>query len=101
MKFYRIIFVLFTAFCTLFLYADDISELKQKAENGEVSAQFELGVKYYFGTDIEQNYEKAFYWTKKAAEQGEPAAEYNLGYLYQMGNGVEVDLNMARYWYEY
>ncbi len=100
MKNSRMGLVLFTAVCMTFLMAADIPELTRQAESGDANAQFDLAVKYYFGEDVEQNYENAFFWMKKAAEQGEVAAEYNLAYMYQTGEGIEIDIDLVREWYE-
>ena len=43
---------------------------KQLAEQGDSSAQNDLGIMYFNGEDIEQSYEEAEYWFRVAALQG-------------------------------
>ena len=49
---------------------------------------------------VEQDLEKAAYWTRKAAEQGHARAQNNLGDYYENGEGVEQSYVQAFYWYE-
>jgi hypothetical protein len=59
-----------------------------------------LGMAYYEGERVEQDFRKAADWFRKAAELGDFAAQRNLGYLYIKGEGVEKDLTEAREWLE-
>jgi TPR repeat protein/signal transduction histidine kinase len=61
-------------------------ELQQKANEGDVQAQFDLALCYLNGTGIEKNEELAFNWHKKAAEQGHVNAQFALGLSYLLGN---------------
>ena len=65
------------------------------AEQGDARAQYNLGVCYYFGEGVEQDYEEAVKWYRKAAEQGYARAQYNLGVCYYNGEGVEQDYEKA------
>ena len=69
------------------------------AEQGDASAQFNLGYCYDKGLGVEQNYEKAVEWYTKSAEQGNAYAQLNLGYCYDKGLGVEQDYEKAVEWY--
>jgi hypothetical protein len=60
----------------------------ESAEAGLEIAQYNLGVLYYSGTGVTQDYEQAFKWTQMAAEQGHTNSQYNLGTLYYNGLGV-------------
>jgi hypothetical protein len=42
-------------------------DIIERAEAGDRIAQFNLGVIYYNGDDVPQDYEKSFYWFEKAA----------------------------------
>src|SRR5690554_8203549 len=61
---------------TTMVYAQDpapsmyLDKLIDKAEQGDVKAQYDLGFRFEMGIDVDKNYEKALYWYKKAAEQG-------------------------------
>ena len=72
--------------------------LREKAENGDVESQFNLGIQYQDGKGVEQNFKEAVKWYRKAAEQGDSDAQNNLGFMYQKGQGVERDFGEARKW---
>ncbi|WP_418135103.1 tetratricopeptide repeat protein [Aeromonas veronii] len=72
---------------------------KQAAEQGDSSAQNELGVRYADGEDVPQNDRIAAIWLRKAAEQGNPSAHLNLGGVYERGQGVPQDYKLAYVWY--
>jgi uncharacterized protein len=63
-------------------------------------AQYNLGLMYFHGTGVSQDYEEAIKWFKLAAEQGVVRAQYNLGLMYFHGNGVLKDDAEAFKWYE-
>lgn len=74
-------------------------EIRQKAENGNIQAQSDLGLLYEQGNDVEKDYAKAFYWYKKSAMHGYDVAQYNVGSAYENGRGVQRDLQKAIEWY--
>ena len=43
-----------------FVYASDIASLETLVNKGDAEAQLMLGLKYYFGKGVEQDYKKAF-----------------------------------------
>lgn len=49
--------------------AQSFSEIKRLAENGDKVAQYNLGLCYYSGGGVAQDYTQAIYWFSKAAEQ--------------------------------
>lgn len=55
-------------------YVTALEEWKPLAEQGDAAAQFYLGVMYYYGRGVPQNYNEAVKWYTKAAEQGETPA---------------------------
>ncbi len=78
---------------------DELNKLFIKAQK-DPTAQFQLGVKYYAGKGIEQDYNKAFEYFKKSAEAGNVNAQYNLAVMYEDGLGTEKDINKAIKWYK-
>lgn len=64
----------------------------ESADAGVEIAQYNLGVLYYSGTGVAQDYSQAFKWTRMAAEQGHTNAQYNLGTLYYNGLGVRAEI---------
>lgn len=77
----------------------DISALIKNAEQGDVRAQFQLGLKYSNGEGIQQSEEEAVKWYLKAAEQEHAAAQNNLGVAYEKGRGVQQNDEEAFKWY--
>jgi len=62
------------------------------AENNYVQAQSMLGIWYYDGVIVKENFKEAVKWNTRAADNGCKIAKYNLGWLYYMGGeGVEQD----------
>ena len=71
----------------------------QETSEGDVHAQYELGVKYLNGRDVEQSDAQAAHWFKKAAEQGFARAQYRLGLMYYDGRGVVQNHKQAADWF--
>jgi len=78
----------------------DVKSLKKLAEQGDVNAQYNLGVMYNNGTGVEQNFKEAVKWYRKAAEQGQVYAQSNLGVIYAKGQGVDQDFKEALKWWQ-
>jgi TPR repeat protein len=79
--------------------ADQLNALKKRAEQSNARAQCSLGLCYYWGSGVAQDYAEAAKWYRKAAEQGNADAQYNLGVCYTEGQGVEKDYSEALKWY--
>ena len=80
---------------------DAFEIIKQKAENGDLSAQYELGAYYLTGTaTVPQDLEKAVYWIKKAAEKGYLNAQLQLAMCSEYGQGVPQSIDDAVFWYK-
>jgi len=69
------------------------------AEQGDRSAQYDLGVTDALGQGVPRDYTKAAQWFRKAAEQGHVDAQYNLGVMYSLGRGVPQDYAQADEWF--
>ena len=80
-------------------YATALKEWKPLAEEGDVDAQYYLGVLYDNGYGVPQDYKEAVRWYKLAAEQGVAEAQFNLGNMYYDGQGVSVDYKEAVRWF--
>ena len=72
-------------------FAGELSDLQRKAENGEVTTQFNLGVMYNTGQGVPQDDKQAAKWWRLAADQGDGKAQYYLGAMYAKGRGVPQD----------
>ena len=80
-------------------YATALRIFKSLAEQGEASAQLNLGVMYASGKGVPQDYKQAIQWFQRAAEQKEASAQHNLGVMYTNGKGVPQDYKQAFKWY--
>jgi TPR repeat protein len=63
-------------------------KLMEKANNGDASAQHELGIRYLLGRGFGVDTAKSAYWIQKAADQGFVIAQYNLGIFLNNGWGL-------------
>jgi TPR repeat protein len=79
--------------------AQDFQSHKEKAEQGDAEAQYNLGLMYDKGQGVVQDYKKAVKWYRKSAEQGYAMAQSNLGFAYGQGQGVVQDNKEAVRWY--
>ena len=80
-------------------YATAVQELRPLAEQGNATAQFNLGLMYRKGQGVPQDYKEALEWYRKAAEQGDAGAQFILGLMYDTGQGVPQDYKEAVEWY--
>ncbi len=64
---------------------------QESANGGYDLSQNSLGVLYYRGHLVEQDYAKSRYWYERSAAQGNAYALLNLGIMYQEVVGVEAD----------
>ena len=75
-----------------------LSSLREKAEQGDAYAQFNLGIMYAKGQGVPQDDKEAVRWVRAAAEQGNADAQFNLGIMYAEGQGVPQDDKEAVRW---
>ena len=98
---------------------DDLDSIRERAEKGEATAQFNLGLRLYRATltveDIVRKYggvplepskfkeygndQEAVKWFRKAAEQGYAPAQHKLGFMYEYGKGVRQQDQEAIKWF--
>ena len=65
-----------------------MTEWCRDAAQGQVYAQFNLGVVFAQGQGVPQDYTEAIKWYLLAAQQGNTDAQFNLGLMYTQGQGV-------------
>ena len=80
-------------------YAAALRLLGPLANQGDASAQFNLGLMYDKGQGVPQNHAEAVKWYRLAADQGDASAQYNLGVMYANGQGVPQNYAEAVKWY--
>ena len=69
------------------------------ADQGHVTAQFNLGVMHATGEGVPQDDREAVCWYRLAADQGDVDAQADLGFMYSTGRGVPQDDREAVRWY--
>jgi TPR repeat protein len=69
------------------------------AEQGNSKAQSNLGIMYFSGQGVTQDYKQAVKWTLLAAEQGFVNAQFTLGLVYENGLGTPQDNVYGHMWY--
>ena len=79
-------------------YATALNEWWPLAEEGDASAQYNLGYMFDKGKGIPQDYKTAVKWYTFSAEQGNARAQYSLGERYAFGDGVIKDMVYAHMW---
>lgn len=79
--------------------AQTLAETRERANAGDAVAQDDLGVMYYNGEAVPQDYVEAVRWFRLAADQGLAAAQLDLGVMYDRGRGVPQDYVEAVRWY--
>ncbi len=81
------------------LSAEQIKEIRTRAEQGDTEAQFNLGSAHFFGHGVAKDMREALRWFRKVAEQGMAEAQFFLGYAYSSGEGIVKDQREAVRWY--
>ena len=79
-------------------YAEAVKWFRLAADQGDASAQFNLGFRYYAGEGVPQDYGEAVKWYRLAADQGHASAQNNLGIMYDNGEGVPQNYIQAHMW---
>ena len=72
-----------------------LRDLQERAQAGDPVAQFNMGVKYAEGIEVQQDYLEAARWYGAAADQGDAPAQFNLGLMFYQGMGLPKDLRYA------
>ncbi|WP_293628090.1 SH3 domain-containing protein [Salinisphaera sp.] len=80
--------------------AQVLKSARPLAENGNATAQYNMGVLYDEGYGVDQDYAQARDWYEKAAAQNYSKAEHNLGIMYQEGHGVPQSDAKAAEWFK-
>jgi TPR repeat protein len=79
---------------------DPVTQLAEKAQQGDADAQNKLGLMYLNGKEgVTQNDIEAAKWFHKAAEQEHADAQFYLGVMYYSGKGVTQNDIEAAKWY--
>lgn len=80
-------------------YKTALREWRPLAEQGDVHAQYQIGLMYANGEGVAQDHVEAVRWYRLAAEQGHVEAQYKLGVRYSRGLGVMQDYTETARWH--
>lgn len=73
--------------------------LHTAADHNYALALYDLGILYFRGCGVRQDYSEAFRFFEEGALAGDSAAQVNLAYFYDHGIGVPQDRAAAASWY--
>jgi TPR repeat protein len=80
-------------------YSLAYKEIEPLARAGNTEAEHLLGLMYYMGRGVPQDYKQALIWHRKAAVKGKADAQYVVGAMYYTGNAVIQDHKQAVIWF--
>lgn len=75
-----------------------IEFMKKAARAGIASAALFVGVSYWQGEVVGQDYKQAYIWLKMAAERGDADSQELLGHLYNKGWGIPTSYEEGVLW---
>ena len=75
-----------------------LMQLHDQAEQGSSDAQYNLGLCYFYGDGVEEDFAQAAEWFRRAAEQGLAEAQSNFGVCCQR-KGTEEGFAQAAEWF--
>ncbi|MGH7148915.1 MAG: tetratricopeptide repeat protein, partial [Nitrospiraceae bacterium] len=78
---------------------DLLAQAHERAEAGNLDAQFKLGQMYEHGECVAVDMQAAAKWYRQAAASGHAGAQKVLGFMYAGGVGLEEDTKQAVYWF--
>lgn len=82
-------------------HARELELFIQSAQLGDATAQYNCGVMYDNGEEVEKDRAKALYWYEQAARQGDRNAQLGCAALYNSGVETQEDPAKALFWYEH
>ena len=80
-------------------YAQALKIWKSRAAEGDVVAQYNLGMLYDTGRGVAQSDQEALKWFRLAAEKGNSTAQFNVGTMYDTGRGIAQNNQEALKWF--
>lgn len=77
-----------------------IAKWSAQANQGDATAQYNLGVAYSLDDGLEKDMDKAIEWFKKSAQNANADAAFNLGVIYMGSKDVAADYHQAKLYFE-
>lgn len=81
-------------------YEVALGKFKLLAQQGNITAQYNLAYMYAKGLGVSQSYQQAFKWFSLAAQQGDAESQFHLAGMYEHGLGVDQNYTRAAAWYQ-
>lgn len=75
-----------------------LEDVKKLATNGNVGAEYSLGMRYANGNGTRQDYREAMRWFLRAADAGSVRAQARVATWFWAGRGTQQDNSKAYYW---
>ena len=97
--YHMVLILVLATLSTPLLAQPDLEDLRRRADEGYVRAQYNLALMYDTGQGVPEDNLEAVRWYRKAADQGNVRAQNNLGVMYDAGEGVPEDNAEAVRWY--
>ncbi|KAF9316962.1 hypothetical protein BGZ91_005453, partial [Linnemannia elongata] len=72
----------------------------EAAEQGNPTAQNNIGDQYRFGEGVPLNFTTAMEWYRMAADQDDPRGQWSVAQIYGYALGVPMDYSLAMEWYQ-
>ena len=76
-----------------------IAAMESAAEGGNAKAMNQLGILYYNGKHVDEDYEEARKWFEAAAKAGSASGMNNFAEMLRDGEGGDEDIGMAVRWF--
>ncbi len=76
-----------------------LAQFLPAAEQGNLAAQYHLGLMYARGEGVAKDFTEAARWFGRAADGGHSHSQFILGHMYAKGDGVTVDRAQAHMWF--
>jgi len=98
MQYFKLLVLPFIVCMASHIQGQNLLELQQRANSGDVSAMMGMGLHYHNGNGVDKDPVTAFKWTMKAAAMGHPDAMYSVALMYSRGLGTTKSARESANW---
>ncbi|MCW9046957.1 MAG: sel1 repeat family protein [Gammaproteobacteria bacterium] len=71
----------------------------KRALQGDAEQEFNLGLRYYLGDEVIQDFNSALALFTQSADHGFNKAQFHLALMYFEGHGIEKNYQLAYFWF--
>lgn len=93
-----LILILLVLFCFDSVWSGEFEDTLKKAELRDAEAQYDLGVRYFYGNGVPQNYKKALYLFRQTIDS-DAFSYFYLGEIYYQGLSIPKNKIQGIYYY--